>query len=576
MNKTTNINLGGLFFHIDEDAYTRLRDYLEAIKRSFTDSQGRDEIIADIEARIAELFSEKVNNDRQVIGMTEVDEVIAIMGEPEDYLVDEEIFEDEPQTQAPPKDHHQTRKPPKKLFRDPDDKYIGGVSSGLGHYLGVDALWIRLLWILLVVAGVGSGIIIYILLWILIPEASTTSQKLSMKGEPVNISNIEKKVREGFGEVSEKVRNVDYQKVGSKVKSGTSSFFDFLGRVMTALFNVFGKFIGLLLVFIAGSTLIALFTGLIAACVSAFSDSEWAHHIEVSNISGIPVWAIALMILFAAGIPFFLLFRLGMKILVDDLRPIGSTTKYVLLGLWILSTVALITFGVRQGTAQIYEGSISEKQVLSATVPDTLYFKNEISGIPDNRYYNDRIDKIVLDGSRKLYIEDVVYDFVPSEDSLAFLDIEKKAESSSFRKAREEASRIDYGFSTSGNTVFLRNYVLTDYGNKYRDQEAYVRVSLPEGTVFFIDHHSDIRIGHSTHEQARLYHADLKGHFWKMEEGKLRCLDCEERMDADTETVEPHDVKIDSEGIDIDVQDENGENVKVEINRNGIRVKTGS
>ena len=96
MNKTVNINLAGIFFHIDEDAYAKLQHYLDAIKRSFTNTQGKEEIIADIEARIAELFNEKKKEDRQVIGIKEVEEVIAIMGQPEDYMVDEEIFEDEP------------------------------------------------------------------------------------------------------------------------------------------------------------------------------------------------------------------------------------------------------------------------------------------------------------------------------------------------------------------------------------------------------------------------------------------------------------------------------------------------
>ena len=114
MNKTVNINLAGIFFHIDEDAYLKLQRYLEAIKRSFTDSQGRSEIISDIEARIAELFSERVQNERQVIGQKEVDEVITIMGQPEDYLVDDEIFEDEPK-------HSYSQKssaPSRKLYRD--------------------------------------------------------------------------------------------------------------------------------------------------------------------------------------------------------------------------------------------------------------------------------------------------------------------------------------------------------------------------------------------------------------------------------------------------------------------------
>src|SRR5690606_13597685 len=131
MNKTVNINLAGTFFHIDEDAYGKLTRYLNAIKRSFSDPQGRDEIIKDIEARIAELFAEKIDSKKQVITIKELDEVIAIMGQPEDYAIDEEIFTDSADTG---RNEQQNTKGYKKLFRDPDNKYIGGVSSGLGHY----------------------------------------------------------------------------------------------------------------------------------------------------------------------------------------------------------------------------------------------------------------------------------------------------------------------------------------------------------------------------------------------------------------------------------------------------------
>ncbi len=154
MNKTVNINLAGTFFHIDEDAYGKLTRYLEAIKRSFTNPQGQDEIIKDIEARIAELFSEKLDTNKQVITIKELDEVIAVMGQPEDYAVDEEIFDE-----TPPSQKHHTAKGYKKLFRDMDDKYIGGVSSGMGHYVGIDAIWVRLLWILLTIFTSNNFII---------------------------------------------------------------------------------------------------------------------------------------------------------------------------------------------------------------------------------------------------------------------------------------------------------------------------------------------------------------------------------------------------------------------------------
>src|SRR5690606_19949661 len=227
MNKTVNINLAGIFFHIDEDAYLKLQRYLEAIKRSFTDSQGRSEIIADIEARIAELFNERMKNDKQVIRIKEVDEVISIMGQPEDYLVDDEIFEDEPSNTFQEKSKSTFSK---KLFRDKDNSYIGGVASGIGHYLGIDAIWVRLIWIFSAFGSVGTFILIYVLFWILVPEAITTAEKLTMTGEPVNISNIEKKIKDGFENVSQNVsdavKNMDLPKQGNKIKASSKTFFD--------------------------------------------------------------------------------------------------------------------------------------------------------------------------------------------------------------------------------------------------------------------------------------------------------------------------------------------------------------
>src|SRR5690606_10100774 len=228
MNKTVNINLAGIFFHIDETAYTKLQHYLEAIKRSLANTQGQDEIIADIEARIAELFYEKIKTERQVIGVKEVDEVIAVLGQPEDYMLDEEIFDDEPV-------HTRYRSTGKQLFRDTEHAYIGGVSSGLGHYLGIAPVWLRLLWIFLIILYSGAFILIYIALWIFVPEAKTTADKLSMRGEEVNISNIERKIREGFEDVSGKVKSVNYEKYGNQARSGASNAAKGIGSVILLL-----------------------------------------------------------------------------------------------------------------------------------------------------------------------------------------------------------------------------------------------------------------------------------------------------------------------------------------------------
>ncbi len=266
MNKTININLGGVFFHIDEIAYQKLKGYLDAIRRSLSDDpQGRDEIITDIETRIGELLSDKIKDVRQVVNESDIEEVIEVMGRPEDYMVDDEIFSDDSYTGY-------GKRRTKKLYRDGSDKFLGGVSSGIAHYLNVDVIWIRLGW-LVAAFGFGFGFIVYPLLWILLPEATTTAEKLEMEGEPVNISNIEKKIRDeisqasarvkdGIEDVSEKVKNADYKSYGEKAKSGSQDFIETLGKIFVTVFMIIGKFIGVLLVIIAVVTILALLISL--------------------------------------------------------------------------------------------------------------------------------------------------------------------------------------------------------------------------------------------------------------------------------------------------------------------------
>mgnify|MGYP003136166444 FL=1 len=328
MNKTVNINLAGLFFHIDENAYAKLQRYLDAIKRSFTDAQGREEIIQDIEARIAELFSERVKNERQVIGISEVEEVINIMGQPEDYRIDEELFEDEPAQ----KTYSSTTSSSKKLYRDTDTSWIGGVCTGLGHYLQIDAVWLRIALVLLTIFSWGGFILIYIAFWIFVPEARTTAEKLEMRGKPVNIDNIQRKVKEGFDTVADSVKNVDYVKYGNKARKGANSVADTLGKIIMFILKVFVKFIGILLVITGGSTLIGLFVGLFSAGTLDFVDGSIADYVEMVNTSGAPLWLISLLTFVAIGIPFFMLFYLGLRILVTTLKRIPVVAKLTMLG----------------------------------------------------------------------------------------------------------------------------------------------------------------------------------------------------------------------------------------------------
>ena len=197
MKKTITINLGGMVFHIDEDAYQLLSDYLQSVGNHYVEDSAASEILEDIEARMAELFKERITGSEQVITRSLSEEVIRIMGYPEDFMEDS----------SPEESFHAHRAHYRRIYRDPDNRILGGVCSGMGAYFNMDPLVFRVLFLLITLLG-GAGILIYLILWIVVPEARTTAQKLEMRGEPVNVSNIGKKVKEEFDQVKKNVKNV--------------------------------------------------------------------------------------------------------------------------------------------------------------------------------------------------------------------------------------------------------------------------------------------------------------------------------------------------------------------------------
>ncbi|WP_242119514.1 PspC domain-containing protein [Aestuariivivens sediminicola] len=606
MNKTVNINLAGIFFHIDEDAYLKLQRYLEAIKRSFTDSQGRSEIIADIESRIAELFSERVQHDKQVIRLKEVDEIIAIMGQPEDYLVDDEIFEDDPKTS-----YRRSSSPTKKLYRDMDNSYIGGVSSGLGHYLGIDALWIRLLWILLSIGSGGTFIFIYILFWVLVPEAKTTAEKLMMTGEPVNISNIEKKIKDGFDNVTDTVsdvaknvkdsvseaaknvsdvaKNVDVKKQASSIKSSSRTFFDTLGEVILFFFKVFAKFIGILLMIIGASTLIGLIIGLFSIGVADIIHIPGLDIVDIVNAGETPVWLISLLTFFAVGIPFFFLFYLGLKILINNLKSIGNIAKFTLLGVWLISVIGLVVAGIRQASEHAFDESVLEKKEVNIKATDTLYVKmltNDFYNTSNFRHsHGFRIGQNE-NGEKTIYSSDVTLIVRSTTDSIGKLIIDKNADGRSYEKARERAKNINYTYTIDEDEIYLGSFLTTDPKNKFSDQEVTVVLYLPEGTIVNFSKSTKSVLHFSRYNNTIVTSRDVD-HYLKILDSDIECLDCpEETFDVDVDINDDNSsLKINDEGVEVKVDSSSlsikrnaikgsTESVKVDLDSDGLSVKS--
>jgi phage shock protein PspC (stress-responsive transcriptional regulator) len=567
MNKTVNINLANTLFHIDENAYTKMRRYLESIKRSFANTPGSDEILADIEARIAELFNEKLDNERQVVTEKEVDAVIAIMGQPEDYMVDEDIFEDEPKATRTAT----ASKKSKKLYRDTEHKYVAGVSSGLAHYIGIDPLWVRILWIVLTIGSTGGFILIYGLLWILIPEASSTAQKLDMRGQDVNISNIERKVKEGFDDVADRVKSVDYEKVGDTVKKGGKTFFDTLGDIILFFFKIFAKFIGILLIIIGGSTVIGLFIGLLSVGILDMFHVPGIDFYHLVNSSNLPIWVVSLLAFFAVGIPFFFLLYLGLKILVGNLKSIGSIAKFSLLGLWLLSVILLIVFGIREAASRAYSGSTtSESELYIENPKDTLQI-NLVTADYDRDNVMHMGNMIIThddNGDKLLVSEDVRFRLSKSKDSLFRMEVRKEANGGSFKGAKETAEEIVYDYTLEGNVINLKNYLTVDGDSKFNDQEIRINLLIPVGTILKYDHGN----GRSWVMRADTDRSsdELNDHTWKMtSDGTLVCLDCPE--DIEDEDSDNNRIRINENGIDININD-NGEKGKIIINEDGIDI----
>jgi len=190
MKKTLTINLANQVFHIDEDAYIRLKEYLDRIESHFSDNEERKDIISDIENRVSELFVERTSAEKQVITLEDIEKIIGIMGDPVEIGGGSEAG---PEKEAAMPGH-------KRLYRDPDNRVLGGVCSGIGIYLKLDPTIVRLVF-LVIFFGFGIGFLIYIILWIVVPEARTTAQKLEMRGDPVNASNIGKFMRDEYEHV---------------------------------------------------------------------------------------------------------------------------------------------------------------------------------------------------------------------------------------------------------------------------------------------------------------------------------------------------------------------------------------
>lgn len=336
MKKTFNINICGVGFTIDDDAFTLLDDYLETLRHAFAATPEGSELMRDIEGRVAELLCDRPGGRGAIVTAEEVKEVIARIGQAEQFSeVDEETvingnYEEKVEEKEKVSDTPPPYIPPlkRKLFRDPNDRLIGGVCGGVAAYLNVDVTWVRLATIALCFLSLSTVAIAYVILWIVLPEAITPIQQMQMRGEQATMENIARTVT---GESAN-----DYQQRKSNFGNALSTFFSTVLKVILV-------FIGIIAVPLI-TALAICFICCIIALIAAFTG--WGSEFFLDNTnSALLQWSDARLPLMCA-LFWILTSALPLILLVFQLISsktrrsyIGRRWRWAFVVVWLLSII---------------------------------------------------------------------------------------------------------------------------------------------------------------------------------------------------------------------------------------------
>ena len=325
MNKTINIHLAQINFSLDEKGYFKLKSYLKELDNLFDSTIGKEDIIEDIESRIAELFNQFKKFDDYVISEKEVESVIQTMGSVED-LSDDEILNENPSS-----------KTSRKFFRDPDDYWIGGVAGGISKYYNLSSAWVRIILLILLIFGVPFTILIYVLFWVFTPEAKTTLDKIKMKGESVNINSIKNKIKEGYEEFSSSVE-YDENKIINSISVFFKSIIKAFIKIIPFILKAVAYFVGILLFIISLFGIIGLISGFLLT--TFFTDIPFSLNILGFGLEGILIFCFCV---FTLGIPLLFLFNLSLILISRNPKIMLNTfSTFILLGFWVFSIILII------------------------------------------------------------------------------------------------------------------------------------------------------------------------------------------------------------------------------------------
>lgn len=474
MKKIININLASRLIPIEDSAYEILRQYLDSLKKYFAREEGADEIVSDIEGRIAEIFLDKIKKGAHCITDDDVVGVKAVMGTPDQF---EESDDTNTKKQAAPAsdpiyDSFKTRK---RLFRDPDAKVLGGVCGGLGAYLNVDPVVFRVIFALLAIGGFGSGILVYFILWVVTPEATTAAEKLQMRGERVDVNNIKAAVqdeinatRAHFKNIGDEMKNFSQgrgRQVGNDIERFGRSFFDILGRVLIVLTKGFFFFLAVVIL------LILLVVGVMITVASPVL-LPFKALLLAGTLQNLLFWPAVFLSL---GVPV-----VGIIIfLIRKLTGVKQTSRYVgytLSFLWFTGLICAVLVGVSVAKDFRLRNTVKENFALVQPSKGKIVFKEAENLVQvEESFFDDDLklaDDTVIINNYRLSVE-------KSKNDSFYVEVQRSSRGRSIAQARTLAKEISYPITQQDSVIYLPAGISIPRNSKFRDQRVRIIVRVP-------------------------------------------------------------------------------------------------
>lgn len=518
---------------MDEEAYERLKEYIASLQRHFANTEGHEEIMQDIEARIAEILSMKLSASKKIIVAADIDEVIAIIGKPED--MGGEAADEKAGAKENTNTSNRYGFPRRRLYRDEDNQVVGGVCAGLGAFFDIDPVWIRLVWAVSFFVF-GFGFLFYILLLIIIPKAKTPAEKLEMRGDSYDLDSIKRSYKEESKRFKKRIKDIAYEfsdeathehwrRRGEDLMDSVSPAVKRAGNIIAktalsiALFFILSLFIVLLVAFFSNTSTIHFGSDL------PFDVSLW-------NFAAMFTDSVGETNLLMAGVALIVLTPLFMLIFgtVKALFGVRKRVKYVGHAASLLFWAGVIIGGIE--TYRIYQ-RFDEKEKVATTVDiaqpkgDTLYVESRLPAMGadmteiefGNGEYLAKYEPICFWPEARINI-------VPSENAKFYLKVEKMARGKNSMEATDNASAINSIYQVKDSTTLIVDRFATLPANtKFRGQRLTIVLAVPVGKY--------VSLGNSTRKALMncvnvqdLRPRKMAGHVWKMEPQGLSCTNC--------------------------------------------------